>query len=103
MVAKVFIERKVRAGNERKVLELMKQLRVNCLDERGYVSGESLIDSGDSHTILVISTWWNKGMWDDWYASKKRMAVEKELEPLLQEPETVRVFMDGVPPEAAGP
>ncbi len=103
MVAKVFIERKVRPGNERKVLELMKQLRVNCLDERGYVSGESLVDTEDSQAILVISTWWNKGAWEDWYQSKKRLAVEREIEGLLMEPETVRVYMDGVPPEAAGP
>ncbi len=103
LVVKVFIERRVQSGNERRVLALLKELRIQCLDRQGYVSGESLADTQDQHTLLVVSTWWNKGAWEAWHDSAIRREIESRVEPLLLEPEKVRVFMDGIPPEAAGP
>ncbi len=103
MVVKVFIERRVQAGNERHVLDLLKELRIKCLDRQGYVSGESLADTQDQHTLMVVSTWWNKGAWDSWAESSTRKEISGRVAALLIEPEKVRVFMDGVPPEAAGP
>ena len=63
MAVKVVIERRVLPGQERRVLDLLKTLRVRCLEEGGYISGETLRDSEDAHNIIVISTWFGLMDW----------------------------------------
>ncbi len=63
MAVKVVIERKVLPGQERRVLELLRALRIRCLDEPGYITGETLRDSEDPNNLVVISTWFGLGDW----------------------------------------
>ena len=72
MAVKVVIERRVLPGQERNVLELLRNLRIRCLDEPGYIMGETLRDSEDAHNIVVISTWFGLGDWRRWAASSER-------------------------------
>lgn len=102
MVARVVIERRVIPGKERQVLDLLKQLRIGCLDQPGYESSETLLDTQDRECIVVISNWRHPGYWREWAESPKRKSVEDQLGALLVEPEKVRVFADGVSAEYAG-
>ena len=72
MAVKVIIERRVLPGQERRALELLRNLRRMCLDEPGYISGETLRDSEDAHNIIVISSWFGLMDWRHWAASEKR-------------------------------
>ena len=66
MAVKVVIERKVIPGQERRVLEQLRALRIRCLDEPGYITGETLRDSEDPNNLVVISTWFGLGDWRRW-------------------------------------
>jgi heme-degrading monooxygenase HmoA len=96
MAVKVLIERRVLPGQERRVLELLRRLRARCLEQEGYISGESLRDSEDARTIVVISTWFGLMDWRNWHASPTRKSLESEIRVHLAAPERVRVLLEGL-------
>ncbi len=96
MAVKVVIERRVLPGQEKRVLELLRVLRTRCLDQAGYISGETLRDSEDAHTLVVISSWFGLGDWRRWHASAERRALESQIRASLSGPERVRVLLEGL-------
>ncbi len=96
MAVKVVIERRVLPGQERRALEVMRTLRVRCLEEPGYISGETLRDSEDAHNLVVISTWFGLMDWRRWHQSETRRALESQLRPMLAGPERARVLLEGL-------
>lgn len=102
MAVKVVIERRVLPGRERQVLELLRQLRIRCLDEPGYISGETLRDSEDPHNIVVISTWFGLGDWKRWAQSTDRKDFESRIRQHLAAPERVRVLLEGLSEQLSG-
>jgi antibiotic biosynthesis monooxygenase (ABM) superfamily enzyme len=102
MAVKVVIERRVLPGQERRVLQLLRTIRARCIDEPGYISGETLRDSEDANTIVVISTWFGLMDWRRWQGSAERMDFEGQLRPLLSTPERVRVLLEGLTESHAG-
>jgi heme-degrading monooxygenase HmoA len=96
MAVKVVIERRVVAGQERRVLELLRAMRKRCLEEPGYISGETLRDSEDPHNIVVISTWFGLMDWRRWSTSGDRKEFETQIRPLLSAPARARVLLEGL-------
>ncbi len=102
MAVKVLIERRVLPGQERRVLDLLRALRGHCLDQPGYLSGETLRDNDDRHNIVVISSWFGLGDWRQWHASETRKQLEAQLRPLLSAPERARVLLEGLSDDLSG-
>ncbi len=102
MTAKVIIERRVLPGQDRRVLELLRALRIRCLDEPGYITGETLRDSEDPHNLVVISTWFGLGDWRKWYQSGDRKEFEGNIRQHLASPERVRVLLEGLTEQHSG-
>lgn len=102
MAVKIFVERHINPRERTRVVELLKQLRSRCLDEPGYISGETLRDNVDENHLLVVSTWFGLGDWRRWHASADRKQFEDAIRPLLTEPETIREFLEGMSDQIAG-
>ena len=102
MAVKVVIERRVLPGQERRALEMLRGIRARCLEEPGYITGETLRDSEDAHNIVVISTWFGLMDWRRWHASETRREMESRLRPLLTGPERVRVLLEGLTESHSG-
>lgn len=102
MAVKVLIERRVLPGQEKRALALLRTIRARCLDEPGYISGETLRDSEDAHMIIVISSWFGLMDWRRWHASAERRQLESQLRPLLAAPERVRVLLEGLSESHSG-
>jgi len=102
MAVKVIIERRFLAGQERRALELLRAMRARCLEEPGYISGETLRDSEDPQAIVVISSWFGLMDWKRWQASEERHAFESKMRPLLASPERVRVLLEGLTEHHSG-
>ncbi len=96
MAVKVLIERRVLPGQERRTLDLLRELRTRCLEQSGYISGETLRDSEDAHLLVVVSTWFGLMDWRRWHASPERQELEGRLRPLLAAPERARVLLEGL-------
>jgi antibiotic biosynthesis monooxygenase (ABM) superfamily enzyme len=102
VAVKVILERRVVPGQERRALDLLRSMRARCLDEPGYISGETLRDSDDAQTIVVISTWFGLMDWRRWHASPERRTLESKLRVCLSEPERVRVLLEGLSASHSG-
>lgn len=102
MAVKVVIERRVLPGQERRVLELLRSLRIRCLDEPGYITGETLRDSEDPANLVVISTWFGLGDWRRWSQSPDRRDYETKIRQHLSAPERVRVLLEGLTEHHSG-
>src|ERR671912_1529971 len=96
MAVKIFVERRINPRERTAVVELLKQLRARCLDEPGYLSGETLRDNIDENHLLVVSTWFGLGDWRRWQASADRKRFEDAIRPLLTEPERIQVYLEGM-------
>jgi antibiotic biosynthesis monooxygenase (ABM) superfamily enzyme len=102
MALKVVIERRVLPGHEKNLLELLRELRIRCLDEPGYITGETLRDSEDARNIVVISTWFGLGDWRRWSQSQERRDFETRIRQHLAAPERVRLLLEGLSEHHSG-
>lgn len=96
MAVKVLIERRVLPGQERRALDILRALRSKCLEQPGYISGETLRDTEDAHVLVVISSWFGLMDWRRWHGSADRKELESQLRAHLAAPERVRVLLEGL-------
>ena len=87
---KVIIERRLKKGANPS--DLLRQLRVEALAQRGYISGETLGNTEDTNVITVISTWRNIEDWKAWEKSVQRVALYRQIEALLVEPPIAKTY-----------
>jgi heme oxygenase (mycobilin-producing) len=102
MAVKVLIDRKIRPRARPVVFDLMRRMRQRCLEEPGYISGETLRDNNDENHIVVISTWFGLMDWKRWAASDDRQRFVSQIEEYLTEPETLLVTLEGYSDDVSG-
>ena len=86
MIVKVMIKRKIKEGKSRDVFALLNKFRSDAMNQKGYISGETLINHDNPREILVISMWQDMDNWIRWREDPERKANEKMLERWLEEP-----------------
>jgi quinol monooxygenase YgiN len=91
-MVKVVIERRCKPDATRELEGLLIDLRGEAIQQRGYVSGETLRSVDDPTKWLVLSTWLDVDLWKAWEASPKRQEVAEKMEPLLAAPEKVSSY-----------
>ena len=85
---RVIIERILKKREN--ISKLIQQIRIAAMAQRGYISSETLLNTEDNGAIVVISTWANVESWKKWEASEQRVAMDKEIAPLLERPQIIR-------------
>lgn len=85
MSVKIFIRRKVQEQNVLELTALLKMLRTLTLEQKGYISGETLgrIDKKDE--CMVISSWRSVEDWNRWVNDPKRIEVQTKIDEILGE------------------
>ncbi len=91
-MVKVLVERKIAGKNVGEIVRLLRQLRVQAMQQPGYISGETLHSVDDPNFYLVISTWESLGQWQDWYKNPLRQKLAAEIDSFLESPTRLRVF-----------
>ena len=86
MIVKVIIKRKIKEGKARETFALLNKFRADAMNQKGYISGETLINHDNPHEILVISMWHDMENWLKWRENPDRKANERLLEKWLEEP-----------------
>jgi quinol monooxygenase YgiN len=92
MMVKIVIERHCKPNAEAELESVLVELRSEAVQQRGYVSGETLRSIDDPSLWLVLSTWLDYGLWKAWEASGRRQEAAKKIEPLLAGPEKVSCY-----------
>lgn len=94
MLVRVLIERHFKKQHESEGIKTILEMRKLATAFDGYVSGETLTDSNDPCTIIIVSTWHSKRQWEAWESSKKHKELSGKLKPWLNKPVSVRVFVN---------
>ena len=95
MVVKVIITRKIQEGKNREVFALLNKFRSNALHQKGYISGETLINYDDPQEFTVIALWHSMENWLKWKENPDRKADETQLERYLEGPTKYKVCVFG--------
>jgi len=92
MAVKILIQRKVKLGEEKKLNEIVRELRSKAMHAEGFISGETLRAIEDLSVHLVISTWKTIEAWNVWINSPERKAIQEKMDVLLVEPTTMAPY-----------
>jgi len=95
MVVKVLIRRKMKEGKTREVFALLNKFRSDAMSQKGYISGETLINHDDPREIMVISMWQSIENWLKWRENSERIANERLLEQWLDAPADYQTYVLG--------
>jgi heme-degrading monooxygenase HmoA len=91
-MVKVLVERKIAGKNVGEIVRLLRQLRVQAMQQPGYISGETLHSVDDPNFYLVISTWESMEQWQNWFKNSLRQKLATEIDAFLESPTRLRVF-----------
>ena len=94
MSVKIIIERKFKKAPVPENFKIINMIRRDALLQKGYVSGETLVNFEDNH-VIVLSTWASLLDWQNWIDNPVRVNLESGLTPHLREPSKIRFFITG--------
>jgi heme oxygenase (mycobilin-producing) len=92
MTVKIFIKRTVTDSKIAELTILLKRLRSVTLMQPGYISGQTLKRIDKPGECLVISTWRSAEDWQEWLGNSKRIAIQNEIDELLDSPTEYAVY-----------
>ncbi len=92
MVVKVLMKRRFKEGKEKEVYALISKMRTRAMDQKGYISGETLVNDADTKTTMVIGTWQSMEDWLRWKNDPRRTECEERLEYFLAGPTEYEVY-----------
>jgi len=84
MAIKIVIKRQFKADTAEKAFALLNKIRLDAMNQPGYISGETWVNHYDPCKITVVSTWQTVEDWIRWEESDERAANEEKLEGLLE-------------------
>jgi heme-degrading monooxygenase HmoA len=83
MAFRVLIKRRFKEGYFNEIDNMIKLVRHGAMNQRGYISSETMWDAEDPFRVVISSTWQDKKSWATWKNSAQRQAREKDLETFL--------------------
>ena len=95
MAVKVLIRRIVPRNKAKDMIPLFRQMRVLAMNQKGYISGETLRNLGDSEEFLVISTWNSADEWKNWLGNNERKDIQEKMDLLLGGETEYKIFHYG--------
>ena len=98
MAIKVLIKRRFKEGYFNEINNMLKKVRYGAMDQKGYISSETMWDHEDPFRVLVVSTWQSIEDWNNWKNSDLRKSNEEKFEECLDGSTEFEVFDIGIYP-----
>ena len=98
MAVKILVKRKFKEGYLNEINNMLKKVRFGAMDQKGYISSETLWDHQDPFRVVVASTWQNIESWEQWKHSDLRKSNEQGFAAYLDGETTYEVFDLGLYP-----
>ena len=89
---RVMVEQYCQSGKEAQLRGLLIELRKMAMEQRGYISGETLRELINPSVFIVISTWTTLDAWKAWQGSKQRFTIEERMESLTTDSRKLRIL-----------
>ena len=83
MAVKIIIRRNVPEIHVNEMMPLLRQMRNLCINQPGYISGETLKSLDNPEEFMVISTWQSVEDWKRWASSSQRVEVQSQIDLLI--------------------
>lgn len=92
MTVKILIKRTVTKSAEEELTILFHKMRSACLQQPGYISGQTLKRLDKPGERVVISAWRSIEDWENWFNSPQRREIQLQIDALLGEETTYAIF-----------
>jgi heme-degrading monooxygenase HmoA len=92
MAVKIITQRTVSPEKQSDLHLLLRQLRMQAINQPGYITGETLISVDNPNTYVVISTWESLEDWKTWESNLRRREIQSKIELLLTTHSQMAVF-----------
>lgn len=89
---KIIIERRIMPGLEREYEQAAREAMRAAMTASGFITGESLHESGHTEHRLLITSWRDIQSWKAWQHSEERQRVMQLLLPLLTDDERITTY-----------
>ncbi len=86
MLVHVYIKRHIKEGKEKEFFPLLRKLRSQAMHQKGYISGQTLINTDNPEVILVVSSWQTMEDWQQWKDNPTRKEFDDHLEKMQKAP-----------------
>jgi len=83
MTVKIITQRTVSPDKQGELQLVLRQLRMQAINQPGYITGETLISVDNPNTYVVISTWDSLEDWKAWECNPQRREIQGKIESLL--------------------
>ena len=93
MAIKVIITRRVDKIKQKDLLPLLMELRAKAMNQKGYISGETLKGVSDPDEFLVISTWNSFEDWKAWEDNLERGEIQAKIDAILEEKTMAKAYL----------
>ena len=93
MAVKVIITRKVDKVKQEDLLPLLMELRTKAMNQKGYISGETLKGVSNPDEFLVISTWKSFEDWEAWEDNPERGEIQEKIDAVLEEKTMAKAYL----------
>ena len=98
MAVKILIKRRFKEGYFNEINNMIKEVRYGAMEQKGYISSETLWDHEDPFRVVIASNWQSIENWRDWKNSDARKSKEEKFEEFLDGETTYEIFDLGVYP-----
>jgi heme-degrading monooxygenase HmoA len=92
MAVKVLIKRRFKEGHFNEIDNMIKQVRHGAMNQKGYISSETMWDHEDPFRVVIASTWRDKKSWATWKNNPERHARESDFEAFLDGETEFEIF-----------
>ena len=98
MAIKVLIKRRFKEGYFNEINNVIKEVRFGAMDQKGYISSETLWDHEDPFRVVVASNWRSIENWNNWKNSDLRISNEQKFDEFLDGETEYEIFDLGIYP-----
>lgn len=95
MSVRIIIVRHVPKEKATVLRPLLLQMRSLANAQKGYISGETLVNYDDPTENLVISTWKTLEDWNIWLQDEKRRALQSKVDEITGSETMYSVYYNG--------
>ncbi len=92
MAVTILIKRKTTENAAAELDLLLRRLRSLTVNEKGYISGETLKRLDANGESLVISSWQSLDAWRKWTENAERIELQNEIDQLIGKPTQYEIY-----------
>ncbi|MFC1845794.1 antibiotic biosynthesis monooxygenase family protein [Chloroflexota bacterium] len=81
-----------KAKDPGKLMPFIIEDRNEAMKQKGYITGETLVDTEDPSKVIVMTTWQSPEDRKAWDTSEKRLKLKEKIDELLEEPYQVSTY-----------